>query len=275
MKFRRINVEGDYTMRTLSRMATASVLAIGLVSMPVSGQSGSRGIIVKRRQNGKTDGLRIQISKYDGSQPVFVDPSVPFRTGDEIRLSFTSNFNGYVYVLNLRPNGQKRLLFPYRTAGDTKTNNAVRAGHPYYWPESDLFEFDRETGTEVLQFLISHDPIPFLDAAATAPNGDLGDSESSAANQIHERASKQHLSGPQDSNGSGIVTDNVVPPDGVQTRDIRRVSVAHSPASSASPRRRQRNEEKASVVAIADDSARGRRLKSGELAVFELRLKHF
>jgi len=170
-------------------MATASVLVAGLISMPVSGQSGKRGIIVKRRENGKTDGLHIRISKYDGPQPVFVDPTVPFKTGDEIRVS--------------------------------------------------------------------------------------GDSASSTADDLHGKDSKRHLEDFRDSNGGGIVTDNVVPPDGVQTRDIRRVTVTHPPTSSASPRRRQRNEEKESVVAIAYSAAKGPRLKSGEVAVFELRLEHF
>jgi hypothetical protein len=269
-------------MKMLLTIAIASLAVAGLGAAGVYGQDDdvrSRGLVVKF-QDGKIDGMQISILKKSGTNRVPVDPGTTFKEGDEIWVSFASNFDGYVYIVNVMPDGQKRVLFPYQTLADGQTSNLVRADQRYVLPKGDSFAFDPHSGTEILQVIMSRDPIPLLDAAVKNPNGDLGDSASSAAAELQGKASKQSYDGGKSPEGSGIVTDNVAVPEGVLTRDIKRVSVAHisvahtSAGSGAPARAKHRLDKRGSVVAIPDEGGKGGRLKPGEVAVFEVRLKH-
>src|SRR5262249_36045659 len=226
-------------------------------------------------------GLQVSVLKKDGARRVPVDPNTPFRQGDEIWVSFASNFDGYVYIVNIMPDGQKRVLFPYRTGAGEQTSNLVRADQRYVLPKGDSFAFDEQSGTEILQVIMSRDPVPFLDAAVKNPNGDLGNSASSAAAELQGKTSKQSPGNIKGSEGLGIVTEDVaivVPEagvDGTRTRDIRRVSLARSSASAkVPPTGKHRVDRKGSVVAIPDEPGKSGKLKPGDLAVFEIRLKH-
>jgi hypothetical protein len=270
-------------MKTFSTVAFAALALGGFVSVSVYGQDNvarSRGLFVRNFEAGKIDGMRILISKTVEGKPVAVDPSTSFKQGDAVRVSFTSNFNGYVYIVNVMPSGKKRVLFPYKTGADKRTSNMVRASQTYNYPESDDFVFDEETGTEILQVIMSREPIPYLDGAVKNPDGDLGDSASSAAAELQGKASKQGDESGKGSEGGGIVTDDVAVvlpkngPDGVQTRDIRRVTVAAGPPRSAVLAKGKHKVDKGSVVAIPDEAGKSGKLKSGDLAVFEIRLKH-
>jgi len=267
----------------------------------------ARGLFVKF-ESGKVDGMQVSVLKKVGAEKVPVEPNTEFREGDEIWVSFASNFDGYVYIVNIMPDGQKRVLFPYQTAADHQTSNLIHADEPYLLPKGDAFAFDEHAGTEILQVIMSREPIPFLDAAVKKPNGDLGDSASSAAAELQGKAAKQGYGGKVSDTG-GIVTEDVaiVLPQsaaGVGSRDIRRVTVAHSsagakasgspkvPASPKAPtiakvpagpktsiakgpaKAGHRVDRMGSVVAIPDDQGKSGRLKPGELAVFEIRLKH-
>jgi hypothetical protein len=264
------------------------LLTIGIVSLALAGFGAaaafgqdddvrSRGLVVQY-QNGTIDGMQVSILKKSGSGRVPVDPSTTFKEGDQIWVSFASNFEGYVYIVNVMPDGQKRVLFPYQTnqtGADSQTGNLMHADQRYILPKGDAFAFDEHTGTETLQVIMSREPIPYLDAAVRNPNGDLGDSASSAASELQGKAAKQTYEGSKPPDGSGIITDNVAVPDGVQTRDIRRVTVAHSSPAAAPPARpRHRVDKQGSVVAIPDEGGKGGKLKPGQVAVFEIRLKH-
>jgi hypothetical protein len=271
-------VERLANMKRLPRIAIAALAVAGFVSASADGQgngTASRGLIVKYAA-GKIDGMQVSILKKSGDKQIAVDPSTTFRTGEEIWVEFMSNFDGYVYIVNVRPEGGKRVLYPYRATSDKEASNKISADRRYTFPEGDAFAFDQETGTEILQVIMSHDSIPYLDAAVNNPNGDLGDSASSAAAELQGRASKPvNQNSSSGSDGGGIVTENVVLPEGVQTRDIRRVSLAHSSARTGAPATgKHKVERRGSVVAIPDNGRKGGKLKSGDLAVFEIRLKH-
>jgi hypothetical protein len=267
-------------MKVSLTIAIASLVLAGFGAATVMGQDDddvrSRGLVVQY-QDGKIDGMQVSILKKSGASRVAVDPGTTFKAGDQIWVSFASNFNGYVYIVNVMPDGQKRVLFPYQTyeAGAAQTNNLLYADRRYTLPNGDAFAFDEQTGTETLQVIMSHDPIPYLDAAVKNPNGDLGDSASSAAAELQGKAAKHRYEGGKPPEDSGIVTDNVAVPEGVQTRDIRRVTVARTSASVAAPAKaRHRVDKRGSVVAIPDEGGKGGRLKPGQVAVFEIRLKH-
>jgi len=281
-------------MKIFSIIAIASLALAGSIPSTINAQDDDareRGLVIKF-ESGKVDGMQVSVLKKVGEEKVPVDPNTPFKEGDEIWVSFASNFDGYVYIVNIMPDGQKRVLFPYQTATDQQTSNLIRADQRYLLPKGDAFAFDEHPGIEILQVIMSRDPVPFLDAAVKNPNGDLGDSASSAAAELQGKAARQSYDGSKGSGTGGIVTEDVaivVPQraDGVGTRDIRRVSVAHgsvsvkspagpkSPAIAKSPAKAGRRiDRKGSVVAIPDEPGKSGKLKPGELAVFEIRLKH-
>jgi len=202
----------------------------------------ARGLFIKKQ----ADAMSILVLKREGDTLVPVDPSTSFKAGDQIKLQFQSNFEGYIYIVNIAPNGKRKVLFPYPEA----TDNAVQPDERYDLPPGgNTIEFDQEKGIEVLQVIMSHDRIPYLDAALKDPEGYLSDSASSAAAELQGGIAKK-------------VTP-VVPQDDknkVRSRDIILAAGKDK-------------DEKGSVIAIPDTGGGGR-LKSGEIAPFEIRLKH-
>jgi hypothetical protein len=242
-------------MKRLSSIASASLIIVtllgGLALAQDSQEMRTRGLFT----SGKSDGMRILILMEQGGMFVPVDPSRDFKQGDRIRVSFESNFDGYVYIVNVMPSGKKRLLFPSARLSDS---NKIIAHKRYDLP-STSFEFDAEKGTEILQVIMSRTAIPYLEAALKNPEGELGASASSAAAELSSNT-------PTPKRG-GIVTENVAivlpqtGPDKVRTRGI-----ILAPG--------KEKDQEGSVVAIPDQKGKGGHLKPGEVAVFEIRLRH-
>ncbi|HJZ68236.1 MAG TPA: DUF4384 domain-containing protein [Blastocatellia bacterium] len=200
----------------------------------------ARGLFISKR----SDAMSIIVYKNDGGTLVPVDPSNQFKAGDQIKLQFQSNFDGYVYVVNIAPSGKRCVLFPYPDAAD----NAVRSDEKYDIPPGgDAIEFDEEKGTEVLQVIMSRGRIAYLDAALKEPGRCLSESASAAASELQ----------------AGIVK-NVTP---VVPRDssVRARDIILAPGKD--------KDKSGSVVAIPENGGGGK-LKPGEIAPFELRLKH-
>lgn len=264
---RTIPGERGVIMKAICRVGMAVAAVVSLMVMPGLAQRDdvrSRGLIVKNYETGKTDGVRILVKmKSQYGDWAAVDPSRSFQKGDEIKISFEPNFDGYVYIVNVMPSGKKRVLFPFQKETVKETNNMIRAHQVCEVPANASFEFDAEAGTEILQAIMSRDPIPLLDSAVKNPEGDLGDSASSAAAEL--AASSQ--SGARTKGRGGIVSENVAivlpqdGPDGVRSR-----SVHLAPGKD--------KDDKGSVVGIPDDKGQGGKLKKGEVAIFEIRLKH-
>jgi len=137
-------------------------------------------------------------------------------------------------------------LFPYTEA----SNNAVSPDQRYDLPPGgDAIEFDTEKGTEVLQVIMSKDRIAYLDAALKNPERYLSDSASSAAAELEGGIAKKVTPVVPESEGSKVRSRDIILAPG---RD---------------------KDAKGSVVAIPDNAGGGK-LKSGEIAPFEIRLKH-
>jgi Domain of unknown function (DUF4384) len=233
-----------------------SILALLIMSGALTATSAQqqpnltpRGIQLKEDYDaGRVDGMRVLVLKAEGGNFVPVDPGRVFKPGDEIRVAFESNFDGYVYVINVSPAGKKRVIFPGNKP--TSSSNLIKARQQIVLP-STSFIFDKETGTEILQVVMSREPIPVLDAAIKESKGELK-SASSAAGELNAQR--------------GIVSGNTAM---VLAQDTgfrpRGIFLSGS----------KENDRTGSVVAIADEKKQANgRLTTGEVASFEIRLQH-
>src|ERR1039457_1190386 len=91
-------------------------------------------------------GLRITVElKRDGAVST-VSPDSEFRNGDQIRLHFVGNVDGYVYALNETPSGETKVIFPTAESG---SNNMIRKGQDYTIPATKgWFGMVGRSGTE-------------------------------------------------------------------------------------------------------------------------------
>jgi len=236
-------------MRIQIRFAVALLIVCGQLSSLAAAQNQTslreRGIQLREDFNtGKVDGMRILVLKSEGGNFVPVDPGRIFTHGDEIRVAFESNFDGYVYVINVSPDGKKRVIFPGTQAANS--SNVIRARQRIELPRTS-FIFDKEMGTEILQVIMSREPVAVLDAAVKESRGEL-QSASSAAAELSANAQR------------GIVSESA----SITGLRARGVFLAAG----------KDNDKAGSVVAIADEKRADARLKTGEVASFEIRLQH-
>jgi hypothetical protein len=238
-------------MNRLIRLTIASLAAITLIATAAAQAGGAKKQNEASRARGlflnkKSDAMSILVLKVADGTLVPVDPSSEFKAGDQIKIQFQSNFEGYIYVVNIAPSGKRRLLVPSPEA----TDNAVHSDERYDFPlGGSAIQFDEEKGTEVLQVIMSHDRIPYLDAALKEPEQYLSESASSAAAELQGGITKK-------------VTP-VVPPS--KDGNVRSRDIILAPGKD--------KDAKGSVVAIPDNGGGGK-LKAGEIAPFEIRLKH-
>jgi hypothetical protein len=239
-------------MKALLRLTVAALLFAAVSAPSVSADkkqpqktneaSRARGLFITK----KSDAMSILVLKIANGTLVPVDPGTEFKAGDQIKIQFQSNFEGYIYVVNIAPSGNRRVLFPYTQ----ESNNAVNPGERYDLPPGgDAIEFDNEKGIEVLQVIMSRERIAYLDEALKDPERRLAESAASAAAEFQ---------------GGGI-SKKVTPVIPASEGKIRSRDIILAPGKD--------KDTNGSVVAIPDNGEGGR-LKSGEIAPFEVRLKH-
>ena len=244
-------------------VAPASILAqkSGQTKRVASAQSDeqrTRELLVKV-DSGEVDGLMIKVLKRQGEAFAGVDPASVFKTGDSIKVAFRSNFNGYVYIINVTPGGKKKILFPYELEAGSEVNNMVSRGQQYELPRNGTWDFNEEVGVEVLQVYFSRDRVKVFDDAIKSSKGNLGTSAASAASELSAKSTDK---APQGERG-GITTENVAPAyEGDEAAGIRTRKIRLAPGKS---------QEK---VAIPEENGKPIKMASGDVAVFELRLKH-
>ena len=102
-----------------------------------------------------------QVGNPGEENPRLVSPNDIFKDGDRLRISLESNFDGYVYLVNIEPNGNKFLSFPSRDAKDN--NNRVTTGTPIWMPPQDPLTFAGAKGLETLRIIVSKNPINFYE----------------------------------------------------------------------------------------------------------------
>jgi hypothetical protein len=261
-------------MKAITRWAVLSLAALILLSSASIAQkktappqrtdeARTRGLFVSK----KADAMRFVLLKSEDNSFVPVSPRQEFKSGDEVKISFESNFEGYIYVVNIDQDGKKCLIFPYTG----ETNNKIKLDQSYTLPRGATWKFDNSQGTEVLQVIMAREPVSFLDAALKNPPCanpevccELSSSASSAAAELGSNTRKidSNPDGAGKPAQSGIADKNLVSvlPTGVRAREITFAAGKDK-------------DEQGSVVAIDDKGASGK-LKQGEAAIFEIRLKH-
>ncbi|HVG19903.1 MAG TPA: DUF4384 domain-containing protein [Blastocatellia bacterium] len=250
-------------MKTLIRLSVIALFA--LTMSPSASLAQARGThgeddevalraIRQKVRSGEMAGMEVILYEVNGDKTAAVlDPGRVFKNSDELRLEFKSSIDGYVYLVNVSPNGKKAVIFP-----DIKfnNNNKVEKGKTYRLPEEEQvlgFKGD-DKGDEIIQVIMSRDRINFFEKAIKESDGELGKDSAAAAAELVSMAAKRK---------SGIQTDTVakVLPRGsreeVMSREIR--LKVFTPKD---------KDEQGTVIAIPDG------FKEGAVAVFEIRIRH-
>lgn len=97
--------------------------------------------------------MTLAVERYENGAWRSVDPSLVFSKNDRVRFRFSSNFDGYLYVMNRSTSGKYELLFPRE---DTGEQNRVETGKQYVVPATQgWFRITGPAGHDVLYWVVS------------------------------------------------------------------------------------------------------------------------
>lgn len=121
--------------------------------------------------------------KRDGQVSTVV-PSHKFKSGDRVKIIYTSSIDGYAYWLARGSSGKTAILFPSGQAG---SDNKIERNREYVIPVKGSFRFDDTVGKEELLCIISADRIEELDDLISGSSQGVISAENSApVKQIEE-----------------------------------------------------------------------------------------
>lgn len=125
----------------IGRSILAAVLLAGL------------GFSQPRPAGAAANRMEISLERLDVDNWRSVDPGLVLDQGDRIRFVFHSNFDGYLYVVNLSSSGKYEQLFPREETGQ---DNRITAGNEYRVPAtSAAFRIAGPPGHETVYWLVS------------------------------------------------------------------------------------------------------------------------
>jgi hypothetical protein len=102
--------------------------------------------------------VRVTVEREDGSGWRSMNPATVFAPNERLRFRLTTNFSGFLYVMNHGTADTYELLFP-RT--DTGSDNRVEAGKEYIVPATEgWFRIAGPAGQDVLYWLVSPVEMP-------------------------------------------------------------------------------------------------------------------
>lgn len=202
-------------------------------------------------EQGEADGLRVIIYQIGANGMIAVDPRKQFKSGDKFKLNLRSNFDGYLYVINVTPDGKYNLLFPLARS----RRNNIRADQSYYVPAANEFQFTNKPGLEVLQILMSRSPVSFLET--------ILDSSSKKASYI-----------PLDDTATTTLQQLAGKPSRLKPNGI--LTFAPSSQNSGIQTRLLTLDRKKDTTFLVVSGGKGTpgRFRSGEMSMFEIRLNH-
>jgi hypothetical protein len=97
--------------------------------------------------------IRLTVEREDASGWRAMNPATVFAPNDRLRFRVTTNFSGFLYVMNHGTAATYELLFP-RT--DTGSDNRVEAGKEYVVPATEgWFRVGGPAGQDVMYWLVS------------------------------------------------------------------------------------------------------------------------
>ena len=120
-----------------------------------------------------------------------VAPDHEFKSGDRVKLRYTTSADGYVYWLAKMSSGKYSVMFPTDKTG---MDNLIKKNEEHTVPVKGSFRFDDTPGTESLLMVFSPDRIPELDQAVAEANGQKGnmvDDSTKVASVEEKNASKR------------------------------------------------------------------------------------
>jgi hypothetical protein len=97
--------------------------------------------------------VRLMVERQDGAAWKEANAALVFNTGDHLRFRVSTNFGGYLYVMNHGTTGSYELLFP---RSDTGSDNRIEASKEYIVPASQgWFGVSGPAGQDVIYWLVS------------------------------------------------------------------------------------------------------------------------
>lgn len=228
------------------------ILTIGTAQAQTAKKKSTSGLksrgLVNSYEAGASDGMSIRIL-LDGDQLTPVSANRVFKSGERIRVEFRNNFEGYAYIVNVTPNGKRRVLFPH----GAEIDNKIAANQTY----SESLTFDAERGIETLQVIMSRVPIPVLHSAVNKRNGELTDSQSASLARLSIRQQK----GPEKTRETDSSETAYTATDDLKIH-ARGITVVPG---------KQKGENL--VIATPSDKT-GKKIGNQEATSFEIRLRH-
>jgi hypothetical protein len=97
--------------------------------------------------------IRLTVEREEASGWRAMNPATVFAPNERLRFRLTTNFSGFLYVMNQGTAGTYELLFP-RT--DTGSDNRVEAGKEYVVPATEgWFRIGGPAGQDMMYWLVS------------------------------------------------------------------------------------------------------------------------
>lgn len=102
--------------------------------------------------------VKIVLERYQNNSWSAVDPGLIFNQGDRVRFRATTNFSGYLYVVDYGTSGKYSVLFPSAAAG---SDNHMLSGQAHPVPSSDtIFRISGPPGQDIVYWIISPIALP-------------------------------------------------------------------------------------------------------------------
>ena len=111
---------------------------------------------------GETIAMKATVEMTRDGNTSKVLPTEEFKSGDKVRLVFSTNRDGHIYWLAKGTSGQYQVLFPNAKAG---MDNSVTRNKEYTVPTKGAWKFDDKKGTETIVAVLSPHPVADLDKA--------------------------------------------------------------------------------------------------------------
>lgn len=116
-----------------------------------------------------------------GGEVTMVTPTHQFKSGDKVKLRYTTNSDGYVYWMAKMSSGKYAMLFPNNKTG---MDNYIRKNEEHTIPVKGSLRFDDTPGTESLLMVFCSERIPELEAAVAEANGSKSSSVDSRSSEV-------------------------------------------------------------------------------------------